>query len=291
MAKKRAEGDKKAKLPSDLADLLGQLDRMKQDPTASEVRLRADLARDSAQELFVKMRRQLRKQQIQIRKLHERSERWRNRLTDLLHELCSGPVVLPPVPGSKPASHDELTAGFRKLKNEDVAGLAQTLRAAVGAGDLPAYQLFLVEEIVVKGCCIVAEHLIRLASSPAVASEREFMDRLRHHVAGNVRHGLARRLNYKLTPEVGKDLDAVIASALRLLEDMLTASPPGRLLLPREGSPFDPQRHEALSGRPSTGDLKVKVTLFPGYVILGEPPVVAEKAVTYTERVERDSEG
>src|SRR5262249_60911346 len=75
MAKKRAEGDKKPKLPSALADLLGQLERMKQDPTGSQVRLRADLARDSAEELFVKMRRQLRKQAVQIRQLQQRSDR------------------------------------------------------------------------------------------------------------------------------------------------------------------------------------------------------------------------
>src|SRR4051794_5815201 len=84
---------KKSKLPSALADLLAQLDKMKQDPTASEVRLRSDMARDSAEELFIKMRKQMRKQAHQIRKLQERSERWRGRLTDLLHELCVGPVI------------------------------------------------------------------------------------------------------------------------------------------------------------------------------------------------------
>src|SRR3954462_13935326 len=104
MSKKRVRsdekgGDKPARVPSALADLLAQLDRMKQDPTASEVRLRSDLARDSAEELFVKLRKQLRKQASQIRKLQERSERWRARLTALLHELVTGPVILPPVPG------------------------------------------------------------------------------------------------------------------------------------------------------------------------------------------------
>ena len=58
MAKKRVDPNgrgagKPNKVPSALADLLAQLDRMKQDPTASEVRLRSDLARDSAEELFV----------------------------------------------------------------------------------------------------------------------------------------------------------------------------------------------------------------------------------------------
>ena len=287
MAKKSGGGaDKRPKLPPALADLLGQLDKMKQDPTGSQVRLRADLARDSAEELFVKMRRQLRRQASQIRKLEERSDRWRGRLTDLLHELSVGPVILPPLPGGTPASHDELTERFRKLKNHDVAGLAQTLKAAVGGGELPAYQRFLVDEIVVKGCRIVAEHLIRLASATGPNNEREFMDRLRHHVAGNVVQGLARQVNYQVRPEVGQHLDGVIGSALRLLEDLLTTTPPGRLVLPRDGSPFDPERHEPLAGRPSTGELRVKATLFPGYVILGSPAVVVEKAVVYTERVE-----
>jgi hypothetical protein len=294
MAKKRvrsAEGgaDKRPRQPSALAELLAQLDRMKQDPTASEVRLRSDLARDSAEELFSKMRRQLRKQAGLLRKLQERSQRWRSRLTELLHELTTGPVVLPAVPGGTPVKQDELTVTFRKLKTHDVPGLAQAIHAAAGAGELPAYQRFLVEEIVVKGSRIVAEHLIRLASAPVGRTgEEEFLGRLRHHVAGNVSRGLARQVNYKTTPETGQHLDAVIGAVLRLLNDLLTATPPGRLLLPLDGGPFDPQRHEPLAGRPTTGELKVKATLFPGYVILAEPPVVVEKALVYTDRAEQE---
>jgi hypothetical protein len=295
MAKKRVASDGKparpGKQPSALVDLLAQLDRIKQDPTASEVRLRSDLARDSAEELFTKIRKQMRRQAIQLRRLQERSDRWRNRLTDLLHELSTGPVILPRVPGRPPVSHQELTATFRKLKTHDLSGLAHALQAAVGGGELPAYQRFLVDEIVVKGARIVAEHLIRLASEPGQPNEEEFMARLRHHVAGNVSQGLARQVNYKVTPEVGKHIDTIISVVLRLLNDLLTTTPPGRLLLPRDGGPFDPERHEALAGRPTTGDLRVKATLFPGYVILSEPPVVVEKALVYTERVERQAEG
>src|SRR4051794_3624399 len=107
MSKKRVRsgekgGDKPARVPSALGDLLAQLDRMKQDPTASEVRLRSDLARDAAEEVFAKLVRRLRRKDKQVRKLQERSERWRPRLTDLLHDLATGPVILPPVPGGKP---------------------------------------------------------------------------------------------------------------------------------------------------------------------------------------------
>jgi len=294
MAKKRVAPDgkagKPAKQPSALTDLLAQLDRMKQDPTASEVRLRSDLARDSAEELFTKLRKQLRRQAIQLRKAQERSDRWRHRLTDLLHDLSTGPVILPRVPGHVPVAHEELTATFHKLKSHDLPGLAQTLQNVVGGGELPAYQRFLVDEIVVKGARIVAEHLIRLASEPGHPNEAEFMSRLRHHVAGNVSQGLARQVNYKTTPEVGKDVDAVISAVLRLLNDLLTTTPPGRLLLPHDGDPFDPERHEALAGRPTTGEPRVKATLFPGYVILSEPPVVVEKALVYTERAEGKAE-
>jgi hypothetical protein len=294
MAKKRVtsdgKGGKPPKQPSALVDLLAQLDRMKQEPTASEVRLRSDLARDSAEELFGKLRKQLRRQALQLRKLQERSERWRTRLTELLHDLSTGPVILPGVPGRTPVAHEELTATFHKLKSHDLPGLAQTLQTAVGGGDLPAYQRFLVDEIVVKGARIVAEHLIRLASEPGLPSEEEFLARLRHHVAGNVVQGLARQVNYKVTPEIGKHLDVVISAVLHLLSNLLTTTPPGRLLLPLDGEPFDPARHEALAGRPKSGELRIRATLFPGYAILSTPPTVVEKALVYTERAERQAE-
>src|SRR5262245_30349429 len=185
--KKRADKKSAKKVPSALGDLLAQLDRMKQDPTASEVRLRSDLARDAAEEVFAKFIRRMRRKDKAIRRLQERSDRWRTRLNDLLQELATGAVILPPVPGSTPANHDQLTVTFRKLKSNDVTHLAQAIRDAVGAGDLPAYQRFLVDEIVIKGSRIVAEHLVRLASHPAdQPAEDEFLRQLRHHVAGNV---------------------------------------------------------------------------------------------------------
>ena len=104
------------------------------------------------------------------------------------------------------------------------------------------------------------------------------------HVAGNVCQGLARQVGYRVTPEVGKDLDARIMTVLRMLEALLTATPPGRLLVPQADAAFDPERHEAIHGRPHTGELKVTATLFPGYVVLGEPVQVVEKALVYTER-------
>jgi len=148
----------------------------------------------------------------------------------------------------------------------------------------------LFRSIVVKGSRIVAEHLVRLASHPSdQPAEEQFLRQLRHHVAGNVAQGLARQVNYQVTTEVGQHLDAVIGSVLRLLSDLMTATPPGRLLLPRDGCGFDPERHEPLAGRPSSGELRVKATLFPGYVILAEPAVVVvEKAVVYTERPEKE---
>jgi hypothetical protein len=46
---------------------------------------------------------------------------------------------------------------------------------------------------------------------------------LRHHVAGNVCQSLARRVNYQVTPEVGKHLDGTITTVLKLLDELLTA--------------------------------------------------------------------
>jgi hypothetical protein len=288
MAKKRVKGGQgKPVKPSPLAEVLQQLEAMKSDASASGVRLHADLARDTVEELFGKLRLQLRNQARQIRRLQDRSDKWRYRLTELLHDLSTGPVILPRAAAHPPASHEQLIETFRQLERGDFLELAKTLHDAAGASDVPAYLRFLVDEILVKGSRIVAEHLVRHASGAhPPQEENEFMERLRNHVAGNVCQGLARLVNYQVTPEVGEHLDRVIVTVLHFLNDLLTATPPGRLLISYDDSPFDPERHQPIHGRPSTGDLKVSATLFPGYVILSDPPQVVEKAQVYTDRVQ-----
>jgi hypothetical protein len=149
-----------------------------------------------------------------------------------------------------------------------------------------AFQRFLVDEILVRGSRILVEHLLRNAEQPwDEAQQAEFFDKLRDHIAGNVCQGLARKVGYQMTPDAGMQHEALIRQSLTFLADLLTADPPGRLLIPLADSPFDPQRHEPIAGRPASGELKVTAMLFPGYLIRGNPERVEEKARVYTERI------
>jgi hypothetical protein len=274
-------------VPSPLQEALAQLDRMKQNMSGSQIRLHADIARDTVVELARDMETQLRRLAAEKRKVQKQCDDFRNRLVELLHDLSTGPVILPRTPGKPVVQHDQLLMTYRQLRNQDFLGLAQAIHAASGKGDVPAYQRYLVNEVLVNGSRILVENIVRHSGAGRnEADEEAFLGRLRHHVAGNVCNGLARKAKYQVTPDVGQHVERLLVSVLGFLTDLLTATPPGRLLLPRDGSAFDPERHEAIYGRPSTGELKVTATLFPGYVVLGNPVRVLEKAQVYTDKVQ-----
>lgn len=294
MAKKQGRGGAPGKsshpvggVPTPLQEALAQLDRLKQDMSSSQVRLHADIARDTVVELARDLEGKLRKLAGEKRKLQKQCEEYRGRLVELLHDLSTGPVVLPRTPGKPVVQHDQLLMTYRQLRSQEFLGLAQAIHAAAGKGDVPAYQRFLVQEVLVSGSRILVENIVRHAGAGRnQADEEAFLGRLRHHMAGNVCQGLARKAKYQVTPDVGQHIDRLLVSVLQFLTDLLTATPPGRLLLPRDGSVFDPERHEAISGRPSTGEVKVTATLFPGYVVLANPPRILEKAQVYTDRAQ-----
>lgn len=286
---KRSGKKPRGRKPSPSQELMHLLDRIAANhPTA---RLEVDLARDAALEAFHRLHRDLTKLSQFVRRLYrarrQRSE-LRGRLVRVLHELTTGPTLLPRPQGRPSATPEQLHTAYRALRGEAIPEIARTLKVAVGSKDVVTYQRFLAQEVLIKGAWSLAEQLLRHRREPHnTEREKEFLDRLRHHVAGKVCQGLARKVGYQVTPEIGKQLDGMIDAALQFLQDLLLATPEGRLLLPRDGATFDPALHEALAGRPSEGPLRVRATVFPGYVLLGPEPEVIEKALVYTERPRR----
>ncbi len=290
MARKRSKSSKGGESVSPLAEVLAELDRIKQDTSPGEVRLHADLARDAVVEVFRQVQERLRHLSKRRRKLKRQRHNLRARLVDLLHELSTGPVVLPRRPGRPLAGHEWLTATYRRLREVDFPGLALAIHEASGKKNTATFQLLLMEEVLVRGSRVLAEQLVRLGGT-LPAEDETFLNRLRDHIAGKVCSRLARQMGYPVTPLLGKQLHGLIGLALPFLEGLLTAAPPGRLIVPRPGSRFDPARHEPIGGQRSTGELKVTETLFPGYVILSDPPRVVERAQVYVERKQSKRSG
>src|SRR5262249_12397438 len=110
--------------------------------------------------------------------------------------------------------------------------------------------------------------------------------RLSNHVVKAVCPVLGQKVRYEATMPVRQHLEGLTETVVKFLGELLTATPPGRLLVPRAGSAFDPERHEAIYGRPASGeDVILEEVLFPGYVVLAGGGVrVVEKALVYTAR-------
>jgi hypothetical protein len=171
------------------------------------------------------------------------------------------------------------------LRDHDVPELAALLQEKAGHSSIAAFQRFLVDEVLVQGSEVVVEQLLRHGKALAdEAAYDTFLTRLRHHVAGSVCHGLARKSGFRVTPAEGTQLEAVIGRVLRFVGDLLTADPPGLLVLPAVGTHFDAARHEASPGRPAAG--VVKAVLFPGYAVRDPAERVVEKALVFTGRPE-----
>jgi hypothetical protein len=253
-------------------------------------RLLVDLARDAAIEAYRKKKERTLRLASEVERMRKKRDLLHNRLLTVLHELTTGTVLLPRPAGSPAPSHDQLLETFRQLRSKSFPGLAQTLHARVGRSDVAAYQRFLVDEILIKGSRIVVEHLLRQAGHAGGDDEGHFREQVRDYIAGNVDQGLARKLGYRMTADVGLDRDVVIDQSIAFLTDLLTATPPGRLLVPLPHEPFDPLRHEASPGRPAEGNAVVLATLFPGYLIRDEPTRIVEKALVFTDRPHQPEE-
>jgi hypothetical protein len=266
---------------SSTEEVLQRLDHIAQ--AHPPARLLVDLARDAAVEAFRRKKERTVGLAAEVLRMRKKRDVLHNRLLAVLHELTTGAVLLPRPPGPPPRSHDELLESFRGLRDADFPALAQALHERVGRADVAAFQRFLVDEILIKGSRLVVEHLLCYAGSDA-AEEEQRRQQIRDYVAGHVNQGLARKVGFRMTADVGLDRDVLIDRSIALLAELLTATPPGRLLVPFPQDSFDPARHEASLGRPADGDAVVLATLFPGYLIHDDPPRVVEKALVFTDR-------
>jgi hypothetical protein len=281
---RRAGGRKRVKPPAAVAEfvhLLGQIH-----PSEAASRLQLDMARDAGLEVFRKLLHQIERLRGKLDRARLKRHIAQDRQLGLLQALAAAGVVLPRPAGLPAVGQEELETTFRELGDRDFAELAQALHQAAGQSDILAYRRFLVEEVLVQSYFILVEHLVRKAArGRGEVNEDRFLEDLRHHLAGKVYRKLARQTGYQITPDVGGQFDALLVRSLRFLDDLLTSQPPGRLILPALGSDFDPNQHEPIAGRPDTGTLIVRATIFPGYVVLSDPPRVVARARVYTKQI------
>ncbi len=278
-SKKRGGGK-----PAKALEFVERLDQIAKGHPAS--RLLVDMAQDAGLELFRKQTVQLRKLWQEVGRIRQKRDQLHDRMVSLLHALTTTPPLLPRMDGRVPVPPEELQHVYMQLRANDYPSFAHLLHDEIKRSDVLAYQRLLTEEILIKGSRMLLEYLLHHASEPSSSeTETTFLGRLRDHIAGALNHTLAKKKGYQMTLEVGKQRDTLIDRSLAWLADLLTATPPGRLLAPLPDSPFDPARHEPLAGRPDEGKLKVATTLFPGYMMCGEVQTVVEKALVYTEEV------
>jgi hypothetical protein len=287
---KKERAGKRVRKTAKTLEFVQRLDQMAQ--SYPPVRLMVDMARDAGLEIIRKQAKAIRRLSRELKRQSKKRHLLHDRLVQLLHELTTGPAVLPRPTGRSPVEHEELLRVFRRLQSQDYPALAKIMHEHAGRSTAAAYQRFLVDEILVGGSRVLVEYLLRQVNRrPSVAEEADFFRELRDHIAGNVVKGLASKADYKVTPEVGKLCEQLISQSLTFLDHLLTATPPGRLLIPLPGSAYSPDRHEPIPGRPTTGELKITATMFPGYLICSEPEKVEEKARVYTEFGESEAAG
>ncbi len=282
-AKGQKSGPRK-RAPAVVTEFVRLLEEIRPDHSAA--RLKFDMARDAGLEGFRELLRQLQRLQARLARTRRRRNVIHSRLTGILGDLASGPVRLPRPQGLPPVSQDELAQTYHDLREKDYPAVAEALHAAIGQSDVLAFQRFLVEEVLIEGNVILVEHLVRYGVHPRPPEqELAFLDELRHHMAGVINQALAKQTGYLVTPEVGVRIDGLLSKTLRFLVDLLTSDPPARLLVATMGSDYDPARHEPSAGRPDSGTLQVRATVFPGLIIYADPPRVVAKAQVFTKRV------
>lgn len=270
--------------PAVVTEFVRLLDEIRPDQSAA--RLKFDMARDAGLEGFRELLSQLQRAQLRLARTRRRRNVIHSRLMGILGDLATGPVRLPRPAGLPPVTQEQVEQAYHELREKDYPATAEALHAAIGQSDVLAFQRFLVEEALVKGNVILVEHLVRYGVHPRPAEqELHFLDDLRHHMAGVIGHALAKQTGYLVTPEVGVGVDALLGKTLRFLVDLLTSEPPIRLLAPTMGSDYDAARHEPTPGRPDTGTLQVRATVFPGLLVYADPPRVLAKAQVFTKRL------
>lgn len=284
----RRRGRTKSQLKAAVKEFLRLLDKVPTDKPATKLQL--DMARDAGVDACGHLFKRIQKLEARVARGRQRRDAARERLLTLLAELAAGPVIFPRPLGLPEVDVAKLDQAFAQLRDKDFPALAAKLRDATGQSEAIAYERYLVEEFFLKGSSIMAEHLVRESRRPhPVEDEVEFLDKLRYHLAGNVQQALMQQAGYKIPHEMAQEIDAILVRTLKYLLYLLTMTPPRRLILPTMGAEFDPALHEVVPGRPNSGAVVVRATIFPGCVSQEDPPRVVAKALVYTRQVSAEA--
>lgn len=217
---------------------------------------------------------------------HERDELNR-RLSEALARLAVAEAGAYSQGGAGGARHDQLAQELRTLKLQDFQGVCvrlydfwkqgknaserQQMRRALA---LTQFRKLLADQVLVQGIPLL---LVRRNTDPAE-------DRLQ--AGRDIQASLFKTMN--IQPEKGHlpeglltDLEAAITKGLDFIQAMALATPPGCLLVPSAGTAFNPAQHEAVAGCPTEGAVKIKLTVFPGYLPCFSQRAL-ERALVYT---------
>jgi hypothetical protein len=253
-----------------MLDFLEQLERITRQFAGA--RLLVDLARDSGLEMARKLGKRVKRLRARLEKADSRRNDIQTRLADLLQELSTSTALLPVVAGQPLREAEPLVERFRQLRDEAYPSTARGLRDLLEQGSRRAIMKFLAEEILYRAGPIIAEHQLRHAHRAWNEEiEATFLADLRLHVAGKVNSALARTTGLKMTPPIGKHLDALIGNSLDTLAGLMTATPQARLVVPAVGSALDAKGYLVRNPEKGGESAVVRAVLFPGLMLLESP--------------------
>ncbi|MCI0457671.1 MAG: hypothetical protein L0Z62_11935 [Gemmataceae bacterium] len=187
-------------------------------------------------------------------------------------------------PGAPP-QHDRLVLTLRQLKIQEFQGLSLTLynrwklakqrKEMDRTFALAHFRYLMADRILVEGS--------RLLSVRQTASAEGDLARVREAIAQSIHDvlHLTPQKRASLPGQLFADLQDAIQKGTEFLRAMLTAAPPGCLLVPEEGAPFTPAEHELVPDSPGGEGGQVRLTVFPGYLVPSSDRVL-EKALVYT---------
>jgi hypothetical protein len=191
-------------------------------------------------------------------------------------------------PSASGTQHDALQRAFRRLRSQGFRSLSEALfrfgKARLQAEPPTAahFLAFLADRILVwGGQLVLGQQMAEAAGDVAPISPREA-------VRDTIRQALEHKLGAPLSDELARQLDLLVDESLTLLGGVFGGSPPGKLLVPAEGTTFDPAYHETWDGTSPASGARIYATLFPGYLVVGPGEVrVAEKAQVAAKKPDR----
>ncbi len=162
-----------------------------------------------------------------------------------------------------------LVQEFKELKEQDSQRISSSIFShrcesipslkADRKQEIARIKAILSEEIMVKGMTLSTEES---AST---------------HVMDSVCTALGMSAESSIPEALRTDIGNLVKKGLELMKKIASADPPGVLWTEKEGTPFNPDRHEAMLGCEEGG--KILLTVYPGYLV-GDR--VFEKALVLT---------